>query len=359
MRLVATKSLSKDEKAIAKLIASEMRTLGYDMVTTDGFYNVAGKIGNGRTKILYDAHTDTVGVSDEKNWKTNPFKAVFKKGHIYGRGSCDDKGCVAAMVYAGALIKKLGLTGDFTLMVSASAREEIGGTEWLEFVIRELKFKPDFVVIGEPSDLKIIYGHKGRAEFKITVSGRSVHASIPEEGENAIYNTLPIIEKIRALNKKYKYAKLGKPVISVTKIETKNASINSIPDKCIFYIDRRTVETENRNFVTSEIKKIIGPKGKIEYIKYYSPWLMKRNHNLLKSAEKTFKNTYGEKPAVVTWPFCTNGSFTMGDRKIPTIGFGPGEEKKAHVDNESIKFADVIKSLEFYAKLPAELSKAQ
>ncbi|MDI6756558.1 MAG: YgeY family selenium metabolism-linked hydrolase, partial [Endomicrobiia bacterium] len=343
-RLVSTKSYSGQETAVSKIIAAEMRHLGYDEVRADSFHNVVGIIGDGSgVRILFDAHTDTVGIADPKNWKTAPFKAVIKSGRLYGRGAADDKGSVAAMVYAGAALKKSARADGFTLMVSASALEETGGTEWLDFITKKLKFRPDFAVIGEPSDLKVIRGHKGRAEFKIAAVGKSAHASIPEKGVNAVHKAAALVGKIAALNKKYKAAELGRPVISVTLIETQNASINTIPERCVFYIDRRTVETETRRRVENEIRKACGRDGKIEYVKYYSPWVIGANHPLIKASAKAFRNAYGNAPKIVTWPFCTNGSHTMGDRGIPSVGFGPGKEEHAHIANESIALADVVR----------------
>lgn len=356
-RLVSAKSYSGHEDKAAAVVAREMRRLGYDSVSSDSYHNVVGRIGDGRgIKILFDAHTDTVGIADPAIWRSDPFVTVVKKGLLYGRGACDDKGSVAAMVYAGALLKKSARANGFTLMVSASAREEIGETQWLDFITKKLRFIPDFAVIGEPSDLKIIRGHKGRAEFKISVKGKSAHASIPEKGVNAAHRASELVGKIAALNKKYRSARLGKPVISVTVMETTNASINTIPENCVVYIDRRTVETETRASVENEIRKVCGRDGKIEYVKYYSPWVIGANHPLIKASAKAFRNTFGRSPEIVTWPFCTNGSHTMGDNGIPSVGFGPGREEHAHIANESIAIDDVIKAIGFYAALPTALA---
>ncbi|MBI5574138.1 MAG: YgeY family selenium metabolism-linked hydrolase [Elusimicrobia bacterium] len=358
LKMVSTKSLSKNEKAVSQVVAKEMRKLKYDDVKIDKLGSVIGKIGNGRIKILFDAHIDTVGIADVKQWKTDPFKAVYKNGIIYGRGACDDKGCVASMIYAGNLIKKLGLLGDFTLYVSASVQEEIAEGYGINFLLKSLKFRPDCVVIGEPSSLKIVRGHKGRAEMKITVKGKSCHASIPDEGENAIYKTLPLIKGINDLNKKYKItSQLGKPVISVTQIETKNASINTIPDNCSFYIDRRTVENETKQEITDELKTACGKNIKIDYLKkFFNAWVLPKEHELVKSAINAYKKAYKKNTEAVLWPFCTNGSFTMGERKIPTIGFGPGEEKYAHVANEQICLKDVLAAVKFYSIFPLTFS---
>ncbi|MDD5688165.1 MAG: YgeY family selenium metabolism-linked hydrolase [Elusimicrobia bacterium] len=358
-KMVSTPSLTKHEQIISKIVAAEMKKLNYDSVKIDKLGSVVGRIGNGKKKIVYDAHTDTVGVADLKHWKTNPFKAVLKNGIIYGRGACDDKGCVAAMVYAGALIKKQGLLGDFTLYVSASVREESADHSGIGYLIRNLGFKPDCVIIGEPSNLKVVRGHKGRAEMKVTVNGKSCHASVPEKGDNAIYKTLPFIKQIELLNKNYKViSELGKPVISVTQIETKSASTNTIPDNCSFYIDRRPVESETETSVLNEIRKIFGKNAKVEYLKKYSSaFILPKEHKLVQSSVLAYKKAYNKNPNVVLWPFCTNGSFTMGEEKIPTIGFGPGEEKYCHVPNEQIRTSDVLESIKFYSLFPLMFSK--
>ena len=97
---------------------------------------------------------------------------------------------------------------------------------------------------------------------------------------------------------------------------------------------------------------------RIEYLKkFFNAWILPENHNLVESAVLSYKNAYSKNPEVVLWPFCTNGSFTMGERKIPTIGFGPGEEKYAHVANEQIRFKDVLEAIKFYSVFPLTFSR--
>lgn len=352
--IISIKSLSTLEKDVGIRVAEEMKMLGYDSVSIDGLGSVIGRIGSGRKKILYDAHTDTVGIADIKQWRTDPFKAVYRNGMVYGRGACDDKGCVAAMVYAGGLLKKAGLLGDFTLYVTASVQEEIAEGHGIDYLLKHISFKPDAVIIGEPSNLKIIRGHKGRAEIKMTMKGKACHASIPDKGENAIYRMMPLISKIAALNKTYKKtSELGAPVISVTQIETRNASLNTVPDNCSIYIDRRTIERETKKGITSELRTACGKEVNIDYLKkIFNAWILPEKHCLVTSAVDAYKQIFQTDPAVELWPFCTNGSFTMGARRFPTIGFGPGEESFCHVANERISFSEVLKAIEFYSIFP-------
>ncbi len=363
--IIAIPSLSGKEEKVARRVAQEMKGAGFDEVLIDELGSVIGRIGKGRIKILYDAHIDTVDIGDRKKWFFDPFKGKYEKGIIYGRGACDDKACVASMLYGGRLIKELGLEGDYTLYFSASVREEIHEGLALKHIIEKKKIRPYYVLIAEPSNLNICYGHKGRIEIKITTEGKACHAATPEKGKNAIYEMAPIISKIERLNKKLKAKEpLGKGMIVVTRIETENTSLNTVPDDCAIYLDRRTILGETKERVIKELKSILGSaKAKIEVLrhengdeKYYPEWILDKDHPLLLAGIETYKTLFGKRPKIKTWPFCTNGSYTMGMKGIPTMGFGPGDPKYAHSIDERIAADDLVPAAAFYAFFPGILS---
>jgi putative selenium metabolism hydrolase len=355
--IIRIKSPSGKEKEVSRRVYREMTSAGFDKVITSGYGSVIGRIGKGRKKILYDAHIDTVAAGNIKNWKYNPYKAVYRNGIIYGRGACDDKGSVAAMVASVNLIRRLKLTEDYTLWVSASAFEEEAQGKGIAEVIK-ITGRPDYIVIGEPSGLKIIRGHKGRMGIKISTQGKSVHASIPEKGINAIYAMAPLIEKAGRLNRSFRNnSVLGKSTVSVTKVESGSASHNTIPDNCTMWLDRRTTEKETERKVMREMNILAGSRGRVEVLNRYFPaWIIDNRHPIVESAAETYEVIFGKKPEVKLWPFCTNGSYTMGEENIPTIGFGPGEEKMCHVTDECIRIEEVLKAMMFYALFPTILS---
>ncbi|MBU4310711.1 YgeY family selenium metabolism-linked hydrolase [bacterium] len=362
--IVAIPSPSGEEKKVAKRIAREMRRVGFDEVLIDELGSVIGRIGKGRVKILYDAHIDTVNIGDRNKWSFDPYKGKYEKGIIYGRGVCDDKCCVASMLYGGRLIKELGLEGDYTLYFTASVREEIHEGLALKHIIEKKGIRPDYVLIGEPSKLNIGYGHKGRIELKITTEGKSCHAATPQRGENAIYEMVPIVSRIERLNKRLKVKEpLGKGMIAVTRIETKNISLNTIPDDCTIYLDRRTTLGETKEKVIKELKSILGnAKAEIEVLKhengdekYYPEWILDKDHPLILAGIETYKTLFGKRPKIRTWPFCTNGSYTMGMKRIPTMGFGPGDPRYAHSIDEKIETDDLMPATAFYALFPSIL----
>lgn len=124
--LIRIKSFTGYEKDAAELVKQKMIKLGYDKVKIDDYGNVLGIIGNGKTKVLYDAHLDIVEAKDEKEWDFPPFSGEIYNGILHGRGSVDTKSSVVSMIYAGYLIKKLNLCPDKTIYISTSIMEEIG-----------------------------------------------------------------------------------------------------------------------------------------------------------------------------------------------------------------------------------------
>lgn len=357
--MVRIPSLSGQEAKVAQRVKDEMEKSGFDEVFIDGIGNVVGRIGSGRIRILYDAHMDTVDIGDRKSWKYEPFRAEYRSGTVYGRGACDDKAGVASTIFGGKLIVGLALKGDYTLYISASVEEESAGGKGIEYLIKEDRLKPDFVVLAEPTSLNIIRGHKGRVGLKISLRGKSAHAGTPWKGINAIYRMAPLIQKIEKLNRSLpSFPPLGKGTISVTRIDCEKASLNAIPDNCTIYIDRRTNTQESKESVKRELRTLMGKGGKLEILqKFFPAWELPREHPLVFSSVETYKAVFKTSPKILLWPFCSNGSYTMGEKGIPTIIFGPGEEKFTHSANEEVKVEHLVRAAMFYALLPVMVTR--
>jgi len=357
--MVRIPSLSGGENKVALCVKKEMESTGFDEVFIDGVGNVIGRIGSGKVRILYDAHMDTVDIGDRKNWKHDPFGAEYKSGIIYGRGACDDKAGVASAIYGGKLMAALGHTGDYTLYVACSVEEESAGGKGIEYLIKKDRIKPHFVILAEPSSLNVIRGHKGRVGLKISLKGKSAHAGTPWKGENAIYKMAPLIQKIERLNSKLPSAlPLGKGTVTVTRIDCEKASLNAIPDNCAIYLDRRTNTKESEQSVKRELRTVIGKGGKLEILqKFFTAWELPRKHPLVVCCVETYQVLFKKNPKILLWPFCSNGSYTMGEKGIPTIVFGPGEERFAHSADEQVNVEQLVKAAMFYAMLPGIIAK--
>jgi len=373
--IIKTRSYSGEEKNMVMLIKSKMEELGFDEVKIDGIGNILGRIGNGPHKLLYDAHIDTVWAEDKENWKVDPFAAVVDGNLLYGRGSTDEKAAMSSMVYGAAIAKQCGLLDGFSLYISGTVLEETcDGLSTIHMIEKE-GFRPEFVVLCEPTSLDIYRGHRGRVELKITTTGKSAHAAHPDKGDNAIYKmaqTVLNIEKLTATFKDDPFLGKGTAVVSI--IESKSPSINSVPYESTIYIDRRITVGETKETVLAEFRKAVyDPEHtkvelteyddtswtglKVHQEKYFPTWVLNEDHPLVKAGVAAATEARGTAPKVSRWIFSTNGVAFMGHFQIPCIGFGPGDEWLAHAVNEYVRISDLYEAARFYAMLPSKLSK--
>ncbi len=368
--IIKTPSFSGQEGNLVKRIAKEMKKVGFDKIKIDKMGNILGFIGNGKKKIMLDAHIDTVGIGDRAAWKIDPFAAVLKNDTIYGRGATDQKLSMVSMVYAGKLIKQLKLQNDFTFIVVGSCQEEDCDGLPLLHIINKEKIKPDYVVLTEPTNLAVYRGHRGRMEMKVIVKGKSCHASAPERGDNAVIKMTQVAQEITALNKKLKKDKfLGKGTVAVTSIECKTPSLNAVPDECTVYLDRRLTVGETLKTSVAEIKRLASVKkfkAKVEVLqynavswkglkvgqeKYFPTWVLPASHKLVRAGVEAGKIALGKNPVVDKWVFSTNGVASAGRLKIPSIGFGPSDEIYAHTVKENMPVKHLLKATAFYATI--------
>lgn len=365
--LVRIKSVSGQEEEIAKFIEKKMNALGYDEVIIDSMGNVVGRIGNGEKAIMFDSHIDTVDVKDEEKWDVPPFSGNIVDGRLYGRGSVDMKSGAAASIYAGAIAKKLGFDSGKAIYVSCSVFEEDCDGENLKHLFKELNLKPNYMIICEPSDNKIALGHKGKAQISIKTHGISAHGSAPEKGINAIYEMAEIIQRVEKTNVELMKKDGPRGTLVMSRISSTSASLNAVPSECEVYLDRRLVPGETEDAIKKEMVKII--KGKnatweigtlyrkswtgmdIKYEPFHLAWKIDLNHELTKTCIVAYNENFGSDRAEYDfWDFSTN-AVTPVSMGIPTIGFGPGEYKLAHMHNEHCKVNQIIDACSFYTRM--------
>lgn len=364
-------SESCDEKDVILRIKEEMEKVGFDKVEIDPMGNVLGYIGHGKHVIAMDAHIDTVGVGDKNLWNYDPYEGYEDDEIIIGRGVTDQEGGMASMVYAGKIIKDLGLEDDYTLIVTGTVQEEdCDGLCW-QYIINEDKIKPEFVVITEPTSLNIYRGHRGRMEIKVTTHGVSCHGSAPERGDNAIFKMAPILNELKALNENLKDDEfLGKGTLTVSEIFFSSPSRCAVADGCTISVDRRLTDGETWEYAIQQIKNlpaVKAAKAEVEMYSYERPsytdlvyptecffptWVLKEDHPICETAVKCYKDLFESEPKVDKWTFSTNAVSIMGRYGIPCIGFGPGHEDQAHAPNERTWKEELVKAAAMYALIP-------
>ena len=270
--MIAIPSESCGEKEVIQRIKQEMEAVGFDKIEIDPMGNILGFIGHGKHIIAMDAHIDTVGIGNKDLWKYDPYEGFEDDEIIIGRGASDQEGGMAAMVYAGKIIKDLDLQDDYTLIVTGTVQEEdCDGLCW-QYIIDKDKLKPEFVVITEPTSCNIYRGHRGRMEIKVTTDGVSCHGSAPERGDNAIFKMAPILSELEKLADKLGLdAFLGKGTLTVSEIFFSSPSRCAVADKCTISIDRRLTAGETWEGALREIMalpSVVAAKAEVSMYSY-------------------------------------------------------------------------------------------
>lgn len=372
--LVRIRSYSGDEGEIAARVADEMRKLGFHQVYRDRAGNIVGRVGKGTQRLLFDGHMDTVGIGNPATWQDDPFSGQVQEGMLYGRGSVDMKSGLAAMIYGVRALLDADALPKGEVVVAAVVQEEPAEGVAIRSLIDDEGLWPSFVVLGEPTNLEIALGHRGRVELLVSTEGRACHGSAPELGENALYAASKVIFGIELLAGQLgEDPKLGKGSIAVTGIDCPSGSRNMVPDHCELIIDRRLTLGETRERAVSEIHQILqreGVRGDVRVamretrtytghidrgLEYYPPWLMPEDSPLVKAAARGVERALEHKSKLRVWGFSTDGAYTRGEAGIPTVGFGPGDDRLAHTANEQVRVADVLLAVEGYAQIALEV----
>ncbi len=278
---------------------------------------------------------------------------------------------MASMVYAGKIIKELGLEDEYTLvMVGTVMEEDCDGLCW-QYIVKEMGLKPEFVISTEPTDGGIYRGQRGRMEIKVTTSGISCHGSAPERGDNAIFKMAPILGELEELHTRLISDDfLGKGTMTVSEIFFSSPSRCAVADSCTVSIDRRLTVGEDKEYALGQIRDLPSVKkadAKVEMYYYeraaytglvyptdcYFPtWVVEEDHVACQSVAESYEKLFKKSPRIDKWTFSTNGVSITGRFGIPTIGFGPGKEAQAHAPNEVTWKQDLVNCAALYAALP-------
>lgn len=370
-KLIRAKSYSGGEDKVSAAIKEAMTEKRFDEVTIDKYGNIIGCIKGKRPgkKILFDGHIDTVPVTDESVWEYPPFGAEIHDGKIYGRGTSDMKGSVAAFICAAAnYAEDTGRDFPGEIYVAGVVHEEcfegVAAREISSFV------KPDYVVIGEASQLNLKIGQRGRAEIVVETFGKPCHSANPEKGINSVYKMAKVIEAIRTLEPTH-HPVLGDGILELTDIKSSpypGASV--VPEYCRATYDRRLLVGETKESVLAPIQELLDklmaedPELKvkasyavgkemcytgnqIEGERFFPGWLYDEDADFVQAVYGQLKDM-GFDPSITQYNFCTNGSHYAGEAGIKTIGLGPSRENLAHTVNEHIEIDQLCKVTECY-----------
>ena len=362
--LIQSGTLSGEEGPVAKILENFFVANGFDEVKIDSYGNVIGCIKGKHPgkKLLFDAHMDTVPVSDPSAWTMNPWGGEIKDGKLYGRGATDMKGSLAAMMCAAAEFAK-ETDKDFAgeLYIAGVVHEEC----FEGVASREIskQVNPDYVVIGEASDLNLKIGQRGRAEVVVETFGKPAHSANPEKGINAVYKMSKVIDAIRTLTPP-EHPVLGKGILELTDIKSSpypGASV--VPEYCRCTYDRRLLVGETKESVLAPIQALLDElmksdeqlKAKVSYAvgeetcytgekihgeRFFPGWVFDKEDDFVQAVYKQLKQD-GFTPEITKYNFCTNASHYAGEAGIKTLGMGPSNESLAHVVDEYVELTQL------------------
>ncbi len=371
MIAIPAESLQEGERC-ARILA-EYRKLGFDEAWFDELGNVVARVGNGPLKILMDGHLDCVGVGDPGNWEFDPFEGKLEDGKIFGRGAVDELPAVACMAYGLKLLVDRGVPEGVTVYLSASVMEEDCDGHCLLHLIGTEGIKPDVVVIGEPTDLGVYRGQRGRVEATITTHGRSAHAAHADQGINAVYKMARIVSDVEQLNTRLAHDEfLGTGSVVVSSIACTTPSLNAVPDSARITIDRRLTAGETVEIALDELRSLPNIEdAEVELLQYdetswrgyqarqdkvFPTWVLPEEHALVQGLAAAVESVTGSAPRISRWGFSTNGVASMGRFGIPTAGFAPGLEELAHTTEEWVAIDDLVSAAAVYSLIPEILA---
>ncbi|MDE1186815.1 MAG: M20 family metallopeptidase [Pantoea sp.] len=249
------------EREAAECVAGWLREAGFDLSFSEyapGRTNVIALLKNGDGPCFaFNTHLDTVPAGT--GWSSDPFTLTEREGRLYGRGACDAKGPLVAMVEALRMLAATRHSWSGTLMGVFTADEEVA-SEGAKFYVRDQPPAIDFAVIGEPTSNATFSAHKGSLRPRVRVKGVTAHSGTPELGINAIYQSaklLGLIEEAHHQQVRCRcHALVGNASLTVTRIHGGHAD-NVVPDNCELLLDRRMVPGEDEAEVKAELQQLL------------------------------------------------------------------------------------------------------
>ena len=373
-RIVATPSLSGEEGDVAALVVAELKSLNYDDVWTDEVGNIIGKIkGNGGPTVMLNGHMDIVDPGPAEGWPHPAYSGKVLGDQLWGRGSVDMKGPVAAMIYGAAQFKQLDVLPPGDVLMTVAVMEEIAG---LGSQFLATHTSADVAIVGEPSRSELRLGHRGRIELQVKFSGRSAHASAPDLAINPHFAAAKFMQRLESLSLQSDPV-LGKATIAPTLYLTDQVSANVIPSEVTVYLDWRNVPAETPELALKTLEALLDPTADgasatvsvteqprrcytgatHDFASIFPPFATDPSSLLANAAKQVIEASTGKPANPDVWQFATDGGH-LALAGIPIVGFGPGDDRLAHTNQEQISIEELKTASATYAPLICSLAAA-
>lgn len=359
---------SDGEAAIALYIAAWARTHGLAVERQTVFPaqderpardNILVRLNGpaGAPTLLLEAHMDTVstdGMSD-------PFTLIERDGCLFGRGACDTKGSLAAMMAAVETLASEGNALRCTVALLAAVDEETCGSGVAAYV--RAGYRPDAAIVGEPTELAVIHAHNGVVRGEISAIGRAAHTSVATEGINAIEGIADVVKALAMVNHKLSARPGGHPENGSLTVSLINGGtgINIVPERCTIAYDRRTTPGQTSVDALAEIDAALDRVRTTDPVPGIT---LKRATPMLDSAPlftpvdtaivriaSATNTSLGLDPNPARAPYGSDASILQHEGGVPTIIYGPGNIAQAHSVDEYVTLDQVRGAAAFYTQI--------
>jgi succinyl-diaminopimelate desuccinylase len=359
-----------DEGPAIQLIEARLREHGFETTVvayTEGEdrSHVVGRLrGTGeRPGVLFSGHIDVVPPGNVP-WTVDPFGGEVRDGRLYGRGSCDMKGGVAALLVAAEEIARSGrlLRGDLVVAVTSDEERNCLGADEL---VREPLFDGlGSVIVAEPTSLGIYIAEKGAFWVDVTFYGRTAHGSMPELGANAV---AAMVDFLGRWERRYRtdhpvHPLLGTPTLNIGVIEG-GVKVNVVPDRCTAQIDMRTVPPLEHPEVLRRLEGALeevtslrpGVRFETRVVSDRPPVSCPADSDLAAALAAAVQEIAGVDPSPRGVPYCTEACIWAPHLGIPAVICGPGSPGMAHQPDEYVEVADLQHAAQAYTRATLEL----
>lgn len=310
--------------------------------------------------LLFTGHLDTVSTGELSNWMYDPFAASMVDEKIYGRGAADMKGGVAAMVLALEALARSSSELACDVIFLGTVGEEVDQAGACVFLKEGKMEHVGAVIVGEPTNGDLGPAHKGALYLRLSTYGRTAHGSTPEQGVNAVKHMIALVDHIEkhvALVAP-PHALLTPPTLTLTTFSG-GVQTNVIPDRAQATLDIRTVPGLEHDFVIRQVEQAIaeltqhlpGFRAEMEILNDRPSVSTPTEAPLMALAQQVYRDILGRQPIIRAPSFYTDASVLSVSRQIPTIIYGPGDDRLAHQSDEFIRVDAYLTSIHFYYHL--------
>jgi succinyl-diaminopimelate desuccinylase len=357
---IPTENPPGDEMALVELVSQCLEESGCEVRHHDspaGRPNVIARLGSGSRRLIWCGHMDVVPAGDRSQWTMDPFGGTLADGRVWGRGACDMKGGIAAMLGAVRALAKSQTELEGVLEIHLVSDEETMSAHGAAHLAGLGLTRADGCIVGEPTNLRLGIAERGALWLRVRCSGAAAHGSMPELGESAIRGISEFVRRLAAPDREHPL--VGHATVNVGTIAG-GTKINTVPDACVIEVDRRTLPGEDMSEVLAYVTKLTDeiraerPRltFKVSVISYAPPFETDPACDIAQVLTASANAITGRPVDQFGLTGFTDGRLYHTSR-TPTVVYGPGAIELAHTSKECVAVDELVTASRVYANIVA------